>query len=181
MISVTFDSKDHYEALMSSYLLGHVSAEDAVQSFFKRRTYDINIEFLRTGTEHHPAEAAWEYLFADLFNACDDLDLFPDIEGGPDDRWIDEPTFRSKITEILPRFQAFAIEPEIERSVLLLQVSDTLLYGLPEHEQDFLRSLVGTVVAVSEIFDDELEITAVDDVDGMIHFLRVTLASVRDS
>jgi hypothetical protein len=67
------------------------------------------------------------------------------------------------------------------RSVILLQVPDALLYGLPEHEQDFLRSLVGTVVAVSEIFDDELEITAVDDVDGMIHFLRLPLMSVRDS
>jgi hypothetical protein len=180
MISVTFDSKDFYEALMSSYLLGQVSAEDAVQSFFKRRTYDINIEFLRTGVDHHPAEVAWENLFADLFNACDDLDLFPDIEGGPS-RWIDEPPFRAKIAEILPRFQAFVRQRLPARSVILFQLSDTLLHGLPEHEQDFLRSLVGTVVAVSEIFDDELEITAVDDVDGMIHFLRVPMASVRDS
>jgi hypothetical protein len=181
MISHTFENKDYYEGLMSSYLSGQASAEQTVRSFFKKRHADVDIEVLRTGIECDPAAEAWEAVFADLFNACDDLDLFPDIEGGPDDHWIDEPTFRSLITEILPRFQAFAIEPEIERSVLLLQVSDALLYGLPEHEQEFLRSLVGTVVAVSEIFDDELEITAVDDVDGMIHFLRVPLASVRDS
>lgn len=69
---------------------------------------------------------------------------------------------------------------EIDRFVILLEVSDALLNGLPVREQTFLRSLVGTVVAVSEEYEDDLVITAVDELDGMIHFLRVPQTTAQD-
>lgn len=107
MISLTFESKAFYEELMTAYLSGGLSAEDMVQSFFKRRHADVSRELRQPRSERHPQEDAWENLFAKLFNACDDLDMFPDDNDGQSSRWIDEPTFRQRISEILPEFQSF--------------------------------------------------------------------------
>jgi hypothetical protein len=58
--------------------------------------------------------------------------------------------------------------------VILLVVSDDLVRGLPEQEAIFLRSAAGTEVTVSEVFDEEIEVTLTDETEGITHYLRVS-------
>jgi hypothetical protein len=58
--------------------------------------------------------------------------------------------------------------------VLLLVVSDDLVRGLPEQEAIFLRSAAGTEVTISEVFDEEIEVTLTDEAEGITHYLRVS-------
>lgn len=109
MMSPSFESKAEYEALMAAYLADQMTAEEMVQAFFKRRHSDADRGSMATHSYHQREEEAWDALFTELFNACDDLDMFPGEEEKASPNWIDEPTFRTKVAELLPRFKAFKL------------------------------------------------------------------------
>lgn len=109
MISLTFESKHAYEAMMKSFLGGSITAEEMAQAFFKLRHADIDREHALKAKGFHPDQYAWEDLFAELFNACYDLDMFPESNEKASPHWIDEKTFRQRIEDLLPRFEAFKL------------------------------------------------------------------------
>lgn len=57
--------------------------------------------------------------------------------------------------------------------VTVLAVPAGLVKGLPDREREFLLSLVGDDVAVSDTGPDYVEIEAFDTAEGMTHFLRM--------
>lgn len=58
--------------------------------------------------------------------------------------------------------------------VTLLNVTDAMVSGLPENEVEFLRSMSGKTVVISEIDDTSVEVTTTDPSSGTIHFLRIS-------
>lgn len=98
---------------MRSYLIGDDDAEKLVHAFFDRRLIDINHDWAVLGDQPWAPSAdgsRWEALFSRLFNACEDLDMFPDSEEKATPNWIDEPTFRKQIAGILLEFESFTCQ-----------------------------------------------------------------------
>lgn len=95
---------------MRSYLNGHGDAEKLVHDFFARRHIDNDRDLADlAGRPWMPSAdgSRWEALFSRLFNACEDLDMFPDSEEKATLFWIDERTFRKQIAALLPEFESF--------------------------------------------------------------------------
>jgi hypothetical protein len=62
--------------------------------------------------------------------------------------------------------------------VTLLRVTKAMVSGLPEGEAEFILSMEGKTVTVSDISEQSIEVMMTDSRDGIIHFLWVAEADV---
>lgn len=106
MKSATFENRAAYVALMSDYLNGKSTDEHLVTAFFGQRRLDDDRQEDRD-FPLSPLEDEWEKLFQELFDACEDLTMFPGDAAAARPNDITAAEFHDLIAGLLPRFAAF--------------------------------------------------------------------------
>jgi len=113
MSAISVTRRHAYIFMVDEYLMGNVDLEEFVSTFLHMRREDINGEYAsrEEGWSRTPVRSTdWDDLHSDLFYACDEVLLYPELGYGPHD--IDEAEFRVRLVAIRTRMSAFESEAD---------------------------------------------------------------------